>query len=102
MHLIATFTLKPGVSVEAYETWARTVDLPTVRALPSIAGFRVFRCTGLFGAEGSPPFGYVELIEVSDMDRFLADIAQPAMQEVAAAFGGMVEVTFLTAEELVA
>lgn len=102
MFLIATFTLKPGVSAQAYENWARTVDMPTVRALPSIAGFRVFRCTGRFGSEGSPPFGYVELIEVSDMDRFLADIAEPAMQEVAAAFGEMVEVSFLTAEEIAA
>ncbi|WP_298199422.1 REDY-like protein HapK [Novosphingobium sp.] len=102
MFLIATFNLKPGVTAEAYESWARAVDMPTVRALPSITGFRVFRCTGLFGSEGSPPFGYVELIEVADMDRFLADIAQPAMQEIAAAFGGMVEVTFLTAEEIVA
>lgn len=102
MHLIATFNLKPGVSQEDYENWAKTVDLPTVNALPSINGFRVFRVTGLFGSEGSPPFGYAELIEVNDMDRFLADVATPAMQEVAAAFGGMVEVTFLTAEEITA
>jgi len=37
---------------------------------------------------------------VNDMDRFLEDVATPAMQEVAAQFGGMVEVTFMTAEEL--
>jgi hypothetical protein len=100
MHLLATFNLKAGTSVEAYESWAKTVDLPTVKALPSINSFRVFRITGLFGSEASPPFGYAELIEVNDMDRFLEDVATPAMQEVAAQFGGMVEVTFMTAEEL--
>lgn len=100
MHIFAVFSLKPGVSVEAYENWAKTVDLPTVNKLPSIDSFRVFRATGLFGSEASPPFGYVEVLEVNDMDSFLADIATPAMGEVAAAFGGMVEVQFVLTEEV--
>lgn len=102
MHLLATFTLKPGISVETYESWAKTTDMPTVRGLPSIDGFRVFRITGAFGSEASPPFGYAELIEVNDMDRFLEDIATPAMEAIAAEFGGMVDVSFYTAEELAA
>lgn len=100
MHIFAVFNLKAGVEPEAYENWAKTVDLPTVNKLPSIDSFRVFRSTGLFGSDASPPFGYIEVLEVNDMDAFLADIAQPAMGEVAAAFGGMVEVQFILTEEL--
>lgn len=102
MHIFAVFNLKPGVTREAYESWAKTVDLPTAGALPSLNSFRVFRATGLFGSDASPPFGYIEVLDVNDMDQFLADVATPAMGEVAAAFGGMVDVQFVTTEELTA
>ena len=39
MRLIVLFSLKAGVSHEDYQAWALSRDLPTVRALPSIAGF---------------------------------------------------------------
>jgi hypothetical protein len=100
MHIFAVFNLKPGVDREAYEKWAKTVDLPTANALPSVDSFRVFRSTGLFGSDASPPFGYIEVLEVNDMDTFLTDIATPAMTEVAAAFGGMVDVQFVLSEEV--
>lgn len=100
MLIFALFNLKAGVSVEAYEAWARESDLPTVNALPSIESFRVFRTTGVLGSDAPPPFSYIEVLDVRDMERFGADVATTAMQEVAAAFQGMVEVTFLTTEEL--
>ncbi|EJL34007.1 REDY-like protein HapK [Novosphingobium sp. AP12] len=100
MLIFALFNLKPGVSVEAYEAWAKESDLPTVNALPSIASFRVFRTTGVLGSDAPPPFGYIEVLDVKDMEQFGADVSAAAMQEVAAAFQGMVEVTFLTTEEL--
>lgn len=102
MLIFALFNLKPGVSVADYEAWARTSDLPTVNALPSIESFRVFRTTGVLGSESPPPFGYIEVLDVKDIDQFFADVSTAAMQEVAAAFQGMVEVTFLTTEEIVA
>lgn len=102
MHIFAVFNLKPGIDPQAYQNWAKTVDLPTVNALPSINSFRIFRSTGVFGSDASPPFGYVEVLDVNDMETFLSDIATPAMGEVAAAFGGMVEVTFITTEEITA
>lgn len=100
MLIFALFNLKPGVSVEAYENWARESDLPTVNALSSIESFRVFRTTGVLGSDAPPPFGYVEVLDVKDMEQFGAEVASAAMQEVAAAFQGMVEVTFLTTEEV--
>lgn len=102
MHIFAVFNLKPGVSPADYEKWAKTVDLPTVNALPSIDAFRVFRSTGVLGSDAKPPFAYIEVLDVNDMDTFLSDVATPAMGEIAAAFGGMVEVTFVTTEELTA
>jgi hypothetical protein len=102
MLIFALFNLKPGVSVEDYEAWARTADLPAVNALPSIASFRVFRTTGVLGSDAKPPFGYIEVLDVADMEQFGKDVANDAMGEVAAAFQGMVEVTFLTTEEITA
>lgn len=102
MSLIALFNLKPGVSVEAYEAWAKATDLPTVNGLPSVESFTVFRATGLLGSDAPPPYGYVEIIDVPDMEAFGRDVATEAMQAVAAAFAGMADVTFLTTEQLTA
>lgn len=100
MRLIALFNLKPGVEPAAYEAWAREVDLPTVNGLGSIERFEVFRATGQLGSDAAPPYAYVEIIDVADMDAFGADIATEAMQAIAATFQAMADVTFLTTEKL--
>jgi hypothetical protein len=102
MRLIALFNLKPGISVEAYEAWAKTVDLPTVNGLPSVEGFTVHRATGVLGSAATPPYSYIEIIDVADMDQFGKDVSTAAMQAIAAAFGDLADVTFLTTEPLVA
>lgn len=102
MHIFAVFNLKPGVSEDDYLAWARSSDLPTVNALPSIASFRVFRATGVLGSDAKPPFGWIEVLDIADMEQFGKDVATAAMGEVAAAFNNMVEVTFVTTEEVVA
>lgn len=99
MRIIVLFNLKPGVTPADYEQWARASDLPTVRALPSIAGFDVYRSTGLLGG-GNPPYAYIEIIDVADMDRFQADVATPQMQAIAAKFGTIADATFVTTEAL--
>ena len=98
--IIALFNLKPGVSLEVYESWARTVDLPTVNGLPSIAKFEVFKTTGVLGSSSAPPYSYVEIIDVRDMGQFGEDVATPVMQSVANEFNGMAEVLFLMTETL--
>lgn len=100
MRLIALLNLKPGISVESYEQWARTVDLPTVNALPSIGRFDLFRATGQLGTDATPPYQYVEIIDVDDMEQFGRDAATDRMQAVAAAFQDMADVTFLTTEQV--
>lgn len=55
MRLIALFNLKPGVVVADHEAWARSTDLPTVNALPSVSSFRVFKTTSKLGSEEAGP-----------------------------------------------
>ena len=100
MRLIALFNLKTGVPAKDYEAWARMTDLPTVRALPSIARFEVFRVTGLLGSNGTPPYAYAEIIDVHDMAQFGKDVATPAMSAIAAHFHTLADVTFLTTENI--
>ena len=42
--------------------------------------------TGLLGSDGKPPYAYMEVIDVSDMDQFGKDIADTTMQRVAQEF----------------
>lgn len=86
MKIIVLFDLKPGVDPAEYEEWARTRDLPNVRALDSVAGFTVHRATGLFGSDEAPPVQYVEIIDAPDLDAFTADVTTDAFQALAAPF----------------
>lgn len=98
--IIALFNLKPGIDRTAYEEWARSVDLPTVKELASIQDFAVFRSVAVLGSDQAPPYQYVEVIDVADMDRFGQDIASDTMQKIAAQFQGMADVTFILTDKL--
>lgn len=84
--IICLFNLKPGADRGTYERWARDQDLPTVNGLGSVDRFEVLRSVGLLGSEGRPPYDYVEVIRVKDMDEFFADVGTPAVQKGAAEF----------------
>ena len=86
MRIYVLFNLREGVDAKAYEDWATSVDAPTVRALPSIADFRVHALTGLLMGEGKPPFQYVEVIDVADPEAFGSDVASEEMQKISAQF----------------
>lgn len=98
--IIALFNLKPGIDRAAYEEWARTTDLPTVNGLPSITEFTVFRSVVTLGSEAPPPYQYIEIIDVADMDQFGKDIATDTMQKIAAQFQDMADVTFIMTDKL--
>ena len=101
MRVIVLFNLKPGVDAADYENWARTRDIPGVRSMPSVDDFTVLRTTGLFGSEAAPPFAYVEIIEIADMQGFGTDIATEASQTVAAEFREWADdAVFMITEEL--
>lgn len=85
MRIVVLFNLKQGVDRAAYEEWARTRDIPGVRALASVDDFQIYRATGLLGG-GDPPYAYVEVIDVYRMDEFMQDVGGEAVQKIAAEF----------------
>ena len=83
---LVLFNLTPGVDRAEYEAWARASDLPVVNGLASVAQFEVLKAGGLLIGDGAPPYQYAELIRVPDMDAFLKDLSDPAVQAGAAQF----------------
>lgn len=102
MRIICLFNLKPGVSVEEYETWAKTRDIPTVNALSSVIRFTVHKATGVFGDENAKPaYQYFEIIDITGLDQFVADISTQSFQAAAAPFQGFAdEPQFILTEDL--
>ncbi|MEO9461093.1 MAG: hypothetical protein ABJ242_07135 [Marinomonas sp.] len=87
MRIIVPFNLKPGTNVAEYEEWAKTKDVPTASALASVNSFTVHKATGLFGdPDTQPPYAYFEILDITDMDAFIADVSDEAFQAAAAPF----------------
>ncbi len=101
MRIVALFNLKPGVERGRYERWARTTDVPTVKALASIADFQVLRTTGLLGSSAPAPYQYLEIIDIADPDQFGRDVATETMTRVAQEFQDLADVTFMITEPLI-
>ena len=101
MRIVVLFNLRSGVDPAIYEAWAASSDAPTVRGLPSVAGFRVHALTGLLMGEGQVPYDYIEVLDVADMDQLGHDIASPAMQAISAQFQTFADTPlFLTTREV--
>jgi hypothetical protein len=99
-HVVVLFNLRDGVSIEAYEDWALTRDIPTVRDLPSVHSFRVFAASGLLGG-GESPYDYIEVIEVTDISSLGTDVQSPQMQQIASQFAEFAESPlFVVTQEL--
>lgn len=84
--IVVLFNLKPGVDVDAYEAWAKATDIPIVNGLDSVSAFSVHATTGVLGSDAKPPYAYVEVIDVADMEAFGVDVATTTMQKIAAEF----------------
>jgi hypothetical protein len=99
--LIVLFNLKPGVAPADYERFAKELDIPTVKSLQSVDDFRVFRASGLFGADGVSPFQYVEIIEVNYLNGLIEEVGRPEVGKVVAAFRDFAEnPIFILSDEL--
>ena len=100
-YLIALFNLKAGASPDAYEAWARSTDIPTVRGLKSNAGFDVWKALSVRGSDKAPPYQYVELITIADMDQFGADVSTDLMKKVSGEFREFADSPiFITCEKI--
>ncbi len=84
--VVVLFNLKAGVNESEYQAWAKTTDLPTAGALPSIDTFEVLKAEGLLMSEDVPPYQYIELLKVNDMEQFGKDVSTDVMQKVAGEF----------------
>jgi REDY-like protein HapK len=84
--LLVLFNLKSGVNAAEYEAWAKTSDVPTVKALGSVDNFHVVRSKMILGSDAPAPYQYFEIIEVNDLEQFFADINTDAVQKGAAKF----------------
>ena len=101
MRIVCLFNLKPGVDPQDYEEWARGTDMPGANALSSVRGFTVHRATGLFGSEAAPPYQYIEIIDITAMDPFVAEVTTDAFQKVAGKFQDYADnPTFILTEDL--
>lgn len=102
MRIICLFNLKSGVSVAEYEEWAKTRDIPTVNALGSVTSFTVHRATGVFGDDAARPhFEYIEVIDITGLDEFVAEISTEEFQAAAAPFQGFADAPqFILTEDL--
>lgn len=102
MRIICLFNLKPGASIAEYEAWAKTRDIPGVNALASVTSFTVHKATGVFGDEAATPhFQYIEVIDITGMDAFIADISTEDFQAAAAPFQGFADAPqFILTEDL--
>ena len=98
--IVVLFNLKDGVSAADYEAWARSTDIPTVNELSSVDAFTVHRSAGLLIGDGAPPYEYVELIDVNDMETFGDEVGSETMQRVAGEFPAFADdpISILTAD----
>ena len=97
--LIVLFNLRDDASIDAYEEWARTVDVPTVGGFDSVDGFTVHRVRGLFGSEAPAPYSYVEVIEINNLDALIGDVSTDAMAAISAQFQAFADApVFMLAE----
>lgn len=102
MRIICLFNLKPDASIAEYEEWARTRDIPTVNGLGSVTNFTVHKATGVFGDDAATPaYQYIEIIDITGMDAFVADISTAEFQAAAAPFQGFADAPqFILTEDL--
>jgi hypothetical protein len=91
-HIIITYTLKAGVSSEAFEAWVRETDYPTMRALPRVKRFETYKSIKQLLTENAPTYAYTEVFDIDDMPGFIAeDLPGDVVQGVMAQFMQYVE-----------
>jgi len=77
-------TLHPHADPAAYEAWIRRVDYPIARAQGAILSYVVTRIDGTLSGEGSSPYSYLEVIEITDLEAYRALGTKPEFQQLLA------------------
>ncbi|NMP32023.1 REDY-like protein HapK [Thalassotalea sp. M1531] len=84
--VVVLFNLKAGADQAAYQNWAKETDIPTAGGLPSVDVFEVLKIEGLLMSEEKPPYQYIEILKINDMEQFGKDVSSDIMQKVASEF----------------
>ena len=74
------YKLRPGVSIERYMEWSRTVDQVITPFQPGIQRFEVYRIKG--AEKGQSPYDIVEDMEVDSWEAYQETVAGPGMARV--------------------
>ncbi len=101
--LFLHYTLKPGVTKDAYEAWTRATDYPAMRGLKRVSSFSTHRVRGLLMGEGAVGIDYIEVFDIPDLDGFIAeDMGGAVVQSVMQQFMDYVDTPrFIIADEVV-
>jgi hypothetical protein len=67
-----TFRLREGVTPEQYEEWFRAENVPAVRTMRSISGYRVWRA--IEAMDGEAPYDFIEEMEFVDRGAFDGEV----------------------------
>lgn len=91
-NLFILYTLKQGVSPQAFEDWVITTDQPAMRSLARVQSFRTYRAERLLMGEGAPGISYIEAFAIPDLEGFTSeDMASETVQSVMGAFMGFAD-----------
>lgn len=84
MPLVLWFAkLQPGVTPGDYEEFMRTVDYPASGRVPSIVRYQSVRLEGPAMGEGSLPYDFLDMAEITDVEAYRQDLERhPAVEEV--------------------
>jgi len=86
------YKLKAGIDREAFESWQKQFDYPSMRGLNRVQSFVNHKVTGRLIGEGAPSVDYIEIFDISDLDGFMQeDMGGSVVQAVMSQFMEYVE-----------
>ena len=75
--------LLPGIAPGQYEDFVRAVDYPACLRVPSILWYQSVRLEGPAMGEGSLPYDFLDMTEITDIEAYRRDLGgHPAVEEV--------------------
>jgi REDY-like protein HapK len=76
--------LREGADPADYERWVREVDYPLARRLPTIRSYVVTRLDGLVDGDGEPPYDYLEVVEITELEAYRLSLSPGSSPELQA------------------
>lgn len=89
--VFVSYRLKPGVSLDQYESWSKEIDQRITPGQSGIIRFEVYRIEGT--DKGEPFCQVVEDIEVESFEKFTETVNGPGMAYVIETIGNYVDMS---------